>query len=63
MVCTLNGTQNIVKNLKKLRRTHVDFHVLEVIPAAELKGVSTVDISDRVHSVMAADLGEENVAG
>ena len=62
VVCTLNGTQNIVKNLKKLRRTHVDFHVLEVIPAAELKGVSTVDISDRVHSIMAADLGEENVA-
>ena len=63
VVCTLNGTQNILKNIKKFRRTRIDFHLLEVIPAEELKGVTTVDISRRVHSLMAADLGAENVAG
>ena len=62
VVCTMNGTQNIVSNLKKLRPTHIDFHLLEVIPAEELKGVTTVDIADRVHAIMAADLGAENVA-
>lgn len=62
VVCTLNGTQNILANLKKLRRTHIQFHLLEVIPAAELKGVTTVQIAERVHSIMAADLGAENVA-
>lgn len=62
VVCTLSGTQNIVKNIKRFRRTRIDFHLLEVIPADELKGVTTVDIAQRVHSLMAADLGQENVA-
>ncbi len=62
VVCTLNGTQDIVKNVKRLRRTTVQFHLLEVIPAAELKGVTTTQIANRVHSLMAADLGQENVA-
>ena len=62
VVCTVNGTQNIVENVKHFRRTRIDFHLLEVIPAAELKGVTTVDIANRVHSLMAADLGAENVA-
>ena len=62
VVCSLRGTRQIASNLKKLRRTTVHFHLLEVIPAQELKGVSTVDIADRVHAIMAADLGAENVA-
>lgn len=63
VVCTLNGTQNIVKNVRRFRRTRIDFHLLEVIPAEELKGTTTVDIARRVHGIMAADLGAENVAG
>lgn len=63
VVCTLNGTQNILPNIKRLRRTTIHFHLLEVIPAQELKGVTTVEIADRVHAIMARDLGMENVAG
>ena len=62
VVCTLNGTQNIVENVKHFRQTRIDFHLLEVIPAEELRGVTTVDIAQRVHAIMAADLGPENVA-
>ena len=62
MVCTLYGTQNIPKNVKKLRRTHIDLHVLGVIPAEELKGVTTVDIAARVYAMMAEDLGPDKVA-
>ena len=62
VVCTLNGTQNIVENVKHFRQTRIDFHLLEVIPAEELRGVTTVDIAERVHAIMAADLGQENVA-
>ena len=62
VVCTVNGTQNIVENVKHFRRTRIDFHLLEVIPAEELRGVTTVDIAERVHAIMAADLGQENVA-
>ena len=62
VVCTVNGTQNILRNIKRFRRTRIDFHLLEVIPADELKGVTTVDIAARIHGLMAADLGPENVA-
>ena len=62
VVCTLSGTQNIVRNIKRFRRSPIDFHLVEVIPAEELKGVTTVEISERVHAIMAADLGKENVA-
>ena len=62
VVCTLNGTQNILPNAKKLRPTLVRLNLLEVIPAEELKGVTTVDIAQRVHGIMAADLGAEYVA-
>ena len=62
VVCTLRGTQNILPNARKLRRTDVRLNLVEVIPAAELKGITTVDIAHRVHSLMAADLGAEYVA-
>ena len=62
VVCTLNGTQNILPNLKKLRRTTVRFHLVEVIPAEELKGVTTTQIADRVHTLMAADFAPEEIA-
>ena len=62
VVCTLTGTTQIARNVKKLRRTPIRFHLLQVIPAEELKDVTTVDIADRVHEIMAADLGAENVA-
>ena len=62
VVCTLNGTQNMVENVKHFRQTRIDFHLLEVIPAEELRGVTTVDIAQRVHAIMSADLGPENVA-
>ena len=62
VVCTLNGSQNIFPNVKRLRRTHIQLHLVDVIPAEELKGVTTVDIAARVHAIMAADLGPENAA-
>ena len=62
VVCTLRGTQNILPNAKKLRRTHIRLNLVEVIPAEELKGITAVDIAHRVHAIMAADLGAEHVA-
>ena len=62
VVCTLRGTQNIFPNAKKLRPTPIRLNLVEVIPAGELKGVTTVDIAARVHAIMAADLGAEFVA-
>ena len=60
--CTLRGTQNILPNAKKLRRTDIRLNLLEVIPAEELKGITTVAIAERVPAMMAEDLGLEHVA-
>ena len=62
VVCTLRGTQNILPNAKKLRRTPIRLNLVEVIPAGELKGITAVDIAHRVHAIMAGDLGAEHVA-
>ena len=63
VVCTLKGPENLFANVKRLRRTTVRLHLTGVIPAEELKGVTTVDIAHRVHGMMADSLGRENVAG
>ena len=62
VVCTLKNTQVVVKNLMKWKRSDVEMKVLEVIPAEEIKGITTVDIAERCYKLMAEDLGPELVA-
>ena len=62
VVCTLNGTRGIVKNGLKLKPTDVELHLVDVIPAEELKGKTTVEIADRVYDMMLNDLGAEYAA-
>ena len=59
VVCTIQNTRPIFKNLKKLKKTDVELHLVKVIPPEEIKGLSTVEVSDRVYACMIADLGEE----
>ena len=59
VVCTIQNTRSIFKNLKKLKKTDVELHLVDVIPPEEFKGLSTVELSDRVYACMIADLGEE----
>ena len=61
VVCTLQNTQDVLANVKKLKSSFVKFHVLDVIPVEQLQGVTTVEIADRVYKMMAEDLGPENV--
>ena len=61
VVCTLRNTNQAFKNVLKLKRTHVHLHLLEVIPAEELKGVHAMDVANRVHALMAEDLGPDLV--
>ena len=62
VVCTLRGTKDVVKNIKHLRPSSVEMRVVDVIPAEELKGVTTVDVAHRCYDLMAADLGPELIA-
>ena len=59
VVCTIQNTRPIFKNLKKLKKTDVELHLVEVIPPEEFNGLSTVELSDRIYACMIADLGEE----
>ena len=59
VVCTINGTADLFHNLKKLKTTHIDLHLVDVIQPEELKGKTTAEIGDRVYEMMIADLGEE----
>lgn len=61
VVCTLQDTQNVVPRIKKLKSSQIQLHILEVIQPEEIKGVPTVKIAERVHGLMAADLGPEKV--
>ena len=61
VVCTLQNTNKPFKNIAKLKPTQVYLHLLDVIPAEELKGVTTVDIAERIHKMMADDLGPDLV--
>lgn len=59
VVCTIRDTQYVVKNFLKGKPSRVQLHLLDVISAESLQGRTTVEIADRVHAMMAADLGED----
>ena len=62
VVCTLRGTVPVMHNIKHFKPSHVEMRLVDVIPAEELAGVTTVDIAKRVHDIMAKDLGPERIA-
>ena len=59
VVCTLKGTDKLFDNMRRLKRTSVRLHLVDVIPAEQLKGHTTVDIAERVFHMMLDDLGPE----
>lgn len=61
VVCTLQNTNKPFLNAPRLKATDVHLHLLDVIPAEELKGKTAVEIGNRVHAMMAADLGPDLV--
>lgn len=63
VVCTLRNTYKVLPNAKKLKPTEVEVHLLGVIQPEEIKGVPTVRVAERIHAMMAQDLGPENVLG
>ena len=58
VVCTLKGTSSVFEKLRKLQPIPVELNLVEVIPAGELKGLTTVQVAQRVYDSMLADLGE-----
>ena len=59
VVCTLKGTSELFTNMKRLKRTHVRLHLVDVIPAEEVAAANTVELGDKIYRMMLNDLGPE----
>lgn len=56
VVCTLQGTDRVVHNIKHLRHTKIKLHLLDVITVEQQEGRTTTDIGEQIYQMMAADL-------
>lgn len=59
VVCTLKGTSDLFHNMKRLKKTYVQLHLVDVIPAEEVAAANTVELGDRIYQMMLSDLGPE----
>jgi len=59
VVCTLKGTSDLFHNMRRLKRTAVQLHLVDVIPAEEAAAANTVELGDRIYQMMLNDLGPE----
>ena len=58
-VCTISNTHKVFHNILRLKPTDVDLHLVKVIQPEEYQGMTTVELSQRIHAMMAEDLGPE----
>lgn len=61
VVCTLQNTNHVFHNILRLKHTDVHLHLLGVLTPEDVKGMTTVDIGNKVHAMMAEDLGPDLV--
>lgn len=61
VVCTIQGTNKVVHNLKHLRGTDIELHLLDVITPEQFAGRTATDIGEQIYQMMKADLGPDYV--
>ena len=59
VVCTLKGSSDLFHNLKRLKKTHVQLELVDVIPAEEVKTTNTVELGEKIYQMMLESLGPE----
>lgn len=59
VVCTVTNTHHVFKNAAKLKPTDVSLHVVKVLYPEDYEGCTTVELGQRVHALMAEDLGPD----
>ena len=62
VICTLKNTNRIFKNALHLKPTEVELHLVQVLQPRDYEGLTAVQIGEKVHKIMADDLGPELVA-
>jgi len=58
-LCTVKNTQNIFHNAKRLKKTTVPLHVVDVLRPETFQGRTAVDIAKEAYGKMLADLGPD----
>ena len=61
VVCTVQNTNKVFKNIKTLTPTDIHLHLLKVIQPEEFADITTVELGNRIHTMMAEDLGPDLV--
>ena len=61
VVCTVQNTNKVFRNIKKLKPTDVHLHLIKVLQPEDLAGKTAVEVGELVHSLMAEDLGPDLV--
>lgn len=59
VVCTITNTYKVFHNAKRLKPTDIELHVVSVIRPEEFAEITAVELGERVHAMMAADLGPD----
>lgn len=59
VVCTLQGTDQVKVNIKHLRSTPIELHLLDVITPEQMEGRTATDIGEQIYQMMSADLGPD----
>ena len=59
VVCTLKGTSDLFHNMKRLKKTPVRLHLVDVIDAEEVAAANTVELGEKIYQMMLDDLGPE----
>lgn len=61
VVCTLQNTNQVFRNAKRLKPTDVHLHLVEVIAPEFYENMTAFELGEYIHSLMAKDLGPELV--
>lgn len=59
VVCTLQNTDKVMHNIKRLKPTDIYVHILGVISPEEQQGKTTVALADQIYQMMSGDLGPD----
>lgn len=59
VICTVTNTYKVFGNIKKLKPTDIELHVVKVMQPEEYEGITTVEMGEQIHALMAADLGPD----
>lgn len=57
VVCTLQNTNMVTTNIKRLKPTDIDVHIVDVITPEQMQDKTAVDLAQQVYQLMLNDLG------